>query len=203
MTHRVVFLPGARGTAAFWRPVGQLLPAGWQKVYLRWPGVGSEPPEPHIRSLDDLVGLVETQLDGRSDLVAQSMGGVVAVRAALRNPEKIGRLVLVATSGGVDVQQLGGAEWRDNYRRNNPCAPDWITRERTDHSADIPRITAPTLLLWGDADPISPVAVGELLQTLLPNASLHIVAGGTHDLAVTHASEAAAAIQTHLERDEA
>lgn len=165
---RVLFLPGALGAAEFWCPLGRLLPAAWEKVYLRWPGLGSEAPDRNVRSVDDLVRLVEQELETPSDLVAQSMAGVVAVRVTLRHPEMIRRLVLVATSGGVDVSGLGGAEWRDNYRRNNPHAEDWITRDRTDHTHEIAHIAAPSLLLWGDSDPISPVAVGVHLQSLLP-----------------------------------
>jgi pimeloyl-ACP methyl ester carboxylesterase len=56
----------------------------------------------------------------------------------------------------------------------------------------------PVLFLWGDADPISPVKVGEKLAALLPHANLHIFAGADHDLAYTHAAEVAALIDQHL-----
>src|SRR5438552_2725187 len=138
---RVLFLPGALGTAEFWRPVGELLPDAWEKVYLSWPGLGSQKPDRSVGSVDDLVRLVERELNEASDLVAQSMGGVVAVRVALLHPEKVRRLVLVATSGGVDVTDLGGAEWRDDYRRNYPGAADWITRDRPDHERELGAIT--------------------------------------------------------------
>ncbi|MCW2975681.1 MAG: alpha/beta hydrolase fold protein, partial [Actinomycetia bacterium] len=109
---KVIFLPGAVGAADFWRPVGALLPAAWEKTYLAWPGLGAEPPDPGVHGFDDLVRLVEAELTEPSTLVAQSMGGIVAVRVALRHPGKVRRLVLVATSGGVDVELLGGADWR-------------------------------------------------------------------------------------------
>src|SRR3979409_534484 len=99
----VIFLPGAVGAAAFWRPVGDLLPAAWKKVYLAWPGLGAESPDRDVRGFDDLGRLVEAELTDESALVAQSMGGIVAVRVALMHPNKVRRLVLVATSGGVDV----------------------------------------------------------------------------------------------------
>ena len=133
--------------------------------------------------------------------MAQSMGGVVAIRVALKNPERVRRIVLVASSGGVDVVGLGGREWRGDYRRDHPGAADWITRDRTDHTRELRQLTAPTLLLWGDSDPISPVAVGEHLRSLLPDARLHVVPGGTHSLAVERAAEAAAAVSAHLAGD--
>ena len=59
-------------------------------------------------------------------------------------------------------------------------------------------VAMPALLLWGDCDPISPVRVGERLASLLPNAHLHVVQGGDHDLAETHASVIAPLIDEHL-----
>ncbi len=56
----------------------------------------------------------------------------------------------------------------------------------------------PILLLWGDADPISPVAVGERLLSLLPRARLCIVPGAGHDLAQTHIDLVATEVRTHL-----
>jgi len=96
------------------------------------------------------------------------------------------------------VTRLGAGEWRTDYRRNHPAAAPWITEDRPDHTGDIPSITAPTLLLWGDRDPISPIPVGEHLASLLPNAVLRVIPGGTHSLAVDHAKEVATQIQQHV-----
>ena len=54
------------------------------------------------------------------------MGGVLAARLAVEKPERVSRLVLTATSGGVDVARLGGAEWRAGYRAARPEVPDWF-----------------------------------------------------------------------------
>jgi pimeloyl-ACP methyl ester carboxylesterase len=126
------------------------------------------------------------------------MGGVVAIAVALRNPGRVRRLVLATTSGGVDVEGLGAADWRANYRREYPNAAAWIAAERHDHTAQIPSIACSTLLLWGDADPISPVAVGERLRELLPNATLRIVPGGDHGFVEERPDEIAPWIEAHL-----
>jgi pimeloyl-ACP methyl ester carboxylesterase len=194
----VVFLPGASGNPDFWRPVGERLPASWDKVFLGWPGLGDQPPDPAVRSFDDLVDRVEAVLTRPADLVAQSMGGVVAMRVALRYADRVRRLVLTATSGGVDVAGLGGSEWRPHYRRLFPAAADWIMGERPDHTTELGRVTAPTLLLWGDSDDVSPLAVGRHLGSLLPNARLSIVAGGDHAFAHEHADEVASLVAAHL-----
>jgi pimeloyl-ACP methyl ester carboxylesterase len=152
-----------------------------------------------VNSIADLAGMVEAELGERPvDLIAQSMGGVVAMMVAARHPGRVRRLVLTVTSGGVDMAGLTRFDWRANYRRTYPNAADWITRERIDLTSQIPGIACPTLLLWGDADPISPVAVGERLLGPLPDAKLHVVAGGDHDLAQTHAADLAPLVEAHL-----
>ncbi|HEY3799730.1 MAG TPA: alpha/beta hydrolase [Caulobacteraceae bacterium] len=166
--HRTLFLPGAGADPNFWRPLGERLPAG-DKVYLGWPGLGAQPPHPSVASRADLLRLVEGAMgEGTCDLLAQSMGGVLALQAALKHPARVRRLVLSVTSGGVDVSALGAINWRDSYRRENPNAPAWVYESWGDVTEQLAELHAPTLLIWGDADPISPVAVGERLASLLP-----------------------------------
>ena len=193
------FLPGAGGSPSFWHPVAERLRAkSGPPHFFSWPGLGAEPPDPAVSSLDDLVSSVLARLDGPTDLVAQSMGGVVAVKVALAAPGKVRRLVLTATSAGIPMN--GAEDWRPLYRQAFPQAADWIADPQPDFSAGIATIAVPTLLLWGDQDPISPVAVGETLLSLLPRARLEVIEGGAHDLAVTHADRVAALIAAHLLR---
>jgi pimeloyl-ACP methyl ester carboxylesterase len=51
-----------------------------------------------------------------------------------------------------------------------------------DRSAMLPRITAPTLVIHGDADPLVPVACGRDLAARIPGAVADIVPGMGHDL---------------------
>jgi len=194
----ILFLPGAAGSADFWSPVVELLPKDWEKRRLSWPGLGHEPPRPNICGLDDLVRLVVHQIGEQADIVAQSMGGVVAIRAALAAKGRVRRLVLTATSGGINVEALGASDWREDYRLAYPNASSWVATARQDLSPELAQMTVPTLLIWGDADPISPVAVGQKLQTLLPAATLRVIPGGGHDLAQTHAMQTASLIEEHL-----
>ncbi|WP_307719055.1 alpha/beta fold hydrolase [Massilia glaciei] len=59
-------------------------------------------------------------------------------------------------------------------------------------------LSMPTLLLWGDADPISPVSVGRRLASLLPRADLHVIPGGDHGVCCTFANLVAPLIDRHL-----
>lgn len=195
---RVVLLPGAGGDGAFWAPVAERLPAAWDTVRVSWPGLGHQPPDPRIRGFDDLVALAEGALAAGGDLVAQSLGGVVAARIAARHPERVRRLVLVATSGGLDLAPHGAADWRPDYRRAFPAAAPWIADPVPAEPSQFAAIAAPTLLIWGDRDPISPVSIGRALAALIPDARLEVVAGGTHDLVSEQPDTVAALIAAHL-----
>lgn len=195
----LLFLPGAVGSAAFWRPVAERLRTGRPQHFFSWPGLGAEPPDPAIGSLDDLASMVLARLDRPADLVAQSMGGLIAVKAASAAPDKVRRLVLAATSAGLPM--AGAQDWRPAYRQSFPDAAGWIAEPQPDLSGQIAAITAPTLLLWGDRDPISPLGVGERLLSLLPHARLEVIRGADHDLAVTHADQVAPLIAAHLTGD--
>jgi pimeloyl-ACP methyl ester carboxylesterase len=194
----ILFLPGAGASADFWSPVVDRLPEAWQTRRLSWPGLGDEPPHPEVEAFDDLVRLVLNQVGEQVDIVAQSMGGLVALRVALAAGGRVRRLVLTATSGGLDVEALGASDWRDAYRRDFPQAAGWITTAREDLTPALAQMTAPTLLLWGDRDPISPLAIGQRLQALLPQATLRVIEGGGHDFAQTHAAQTARWIEAHL-----
>ncbi|MEA2145582.1 MAG: hypothetical protein QOG59_1169, partial [Solirubrobacteraceae bacterium] len=154
--------------------------------------------DPSVVGYDDLVIRAAEAVAEGSDVVAQSMGGAVAVGLALAHPRKIRRLVLVATSGGLDVNAFGAEDWRKEYASEFPDAAPWVTEHHVDHSQELGKISVPTCLIWGDADPISPVAVGRTVDATLPHSILHVVAGGTHMMAGERPDEIAALIVGHL-----
>ncbi len=194
----LIFLPGASGNTALWRPVADGLSQAGPRRFIGWPGFGDTPADPKVKGLSDLVERVVAEIAGPVVLFAQSMGGVIALQAALRKPDSVRGLVLSVTSGGIDVGALGGFDWRPYFAQLNPGLPRWFLDEREDLTPRLRDVQAPALLLWGDADPISPVAVGRRLVELLPRAELVVVAGGTHDLASERADEILPHIERHL-----
>lgn len=196
----LLFLPGASGNTEFWRPVAERLSHPGAREFVGYPGFGGVPADPTITDFDALVASVLDRITGPVDLLAQSMGGILAIRAALAKPEHVRHLVLSVTSGGIDVAALGASDWRASYRREYPDAPQWFANEHRDVTAELRELTLPVLLLWGDADPISPVAVGERLASLLPNAELCVFQGGSHDLVLERAADVAPWIERHLAR---
>ena len=187
-----MFLPGASGNTQFWRPVGARLQHPGARHFLAWPGLGGVPPEPGVSGITDLVARVVREITGPVALLAQSMGGVIAVRATLEKPDRVRHLVLSVTSGGIDVASLGAQDWRPTFGADHPGRPSWFVSEREDLTERMREIAIPVLLLWGNADPISPVAVGRRL------AELVVVEGGTHNLVWERVDEVVWHIDRHL-----
>jgi pimeloyl-ACP methyl ester carboxylesterase len=198
-SEKLIFLPGAAGNTALWKPVSDGLSHLGTRRFFSWPGFGGAAPDRSVTGLPDLVKRVVTEISEPVVLFAQSMGGVIALRAALARPEWVRALVLSVTSGGIDVQALGGVDWRPQFAKENPDTPRWFLDARDDLSPELQKVRVPVLLLWGDADPISPVAVGRRLAELLPRAELVVVPGGTHDLVSERVSEVLPHIERHLD----
>ncbi len=197
----IIYLPGAGGTLRFWQPVAERLedvglgPA----VRFGWPGFGDEPADDRIRSVAHLVNWVLARMPpGPCDLVAQSMGGVVAALLALGHTARVRRLVLCATSGGVDVARLGATDWRPAYRAEMAHVPDWFVADRTDLTARLRMIQAPTLILYGDRDPLCPERLARFLAGRISGAQLACIHGGDHTMAHDRSEEVAALIRAHL-----
>lgn len=198
---KTLFLPGAGGSASFWQPVATALQERGvidESVLFSWPGLGDEPADPRIAGLDELVALVAGHMQQPVNIVAQSMGGVIAVRLALAMPDLVNRLVLTVTSGGVPVADLGGEDWRPEYFAAFPQAARWIADPVEDLSDRMAELSIPTLLLWGDQDRISPPVVGQRLRQMLVDSTLHVLPDAGHDLAVTHSSQVVALIAEHF-----
>ncbi len=51
---------------------------------------------------------------------------------------------------------------------------------QTDHAPELPKISAPTLILWGDQDAICPRGDQDLLATAIPNTRLIVYEGTGH-----------------------
>jgi pimeloyl-ACP methyl ester carboxylesterase len=186
---RAAFLPGAGGKRGFWQPVADRLGLGDDALLFAWPGFGDEPPDPTIKRLSDLAAYCIQRIDsdGPYALVAQSMGGVVALQIALKRPDLVQRLVLCGSSGGIDMARFGAEDWRGpyvaDYLQSFEHAPTWFVDDRTDLTADIPSISIPTLLLWGADDHTSPPAAGAYLDTLLPDSRFVTIPNSTHAVA--------------------
>ena len=203
-SRRVLFLPGASGDGRFWHPVAERLPGGVGEDVLRLAGARPRSrPVPTSAASPTSLGWSWVEAGaGPVDLVAQSMGGVVAMMVALARPERVRRIVLTATSAGIDITPFAPEDWRPEYAQEFPGAAPWILTERPNLSARLPSVMAPTLLVWSDADPISPLGVGRRLAGLLPRAELAVLPVAGHMFARDHANIVAPNIERHLSAGE-
>lgn len=133
------------------------------------------------------------------DLVGYSLGGSVCLRVAAARPDLVRRLVLVAP-GGVPVERGALADTVSLLHMGALAGPGFwpqLARDarrtglrgllaagrdvRTDDAtALLPRITAPTLVVWGDRDTLVPRRDVELISQGIPGASLEVLPGIGH-----------------------
>ena len=194
-----IFLPGASGNTEFWQPLITLLPKQYDKTIIAYPSFGGYPEHVNVNSFLDLQHYVLDQVSQPSIIVAQSMGGIFAVQAALQKPKQVKALVLVATSGGIDLSSYNVADWREDYQQTFDV-PDWFIQPQVYLDDLLYKIECPVLLIWGDADPISPVAVGQYLHGKIILSELHVIQQGQHDLAQVQADQVAVLLGAFIEK---
>ena len=141
---------------------------------------------------DDVAGLIGLLGLGRADLFGYSLGGGVALQAAIRHPDAIGKMVVAsaafqrdgwypevnaATAGlNADVAAaMVATPLYEAYARVAPRPEDWprlvtkigqLLARDYDWSAAVAAIAAPTLLVYGDADSVRPEHATELFRLL-------------------------------------
>lgn len=139
---------------------------------------------------DDIAALIGHLGLAQADVLGFSLGGIVAIRAAIRHPEVVGKLVAMSTvcaSDGwypelragirsVSAESMAGTIPHTAYHAVAPDPAGFTaladkSRELMsgpdfDWSADLAKRTAPTLLLFGDADSIRPAHILEMFGLL-------------------------------------
>ena len=72
-------------------------------------------------------------------------------------------------------------------------------RDRTDHSADLPSVPVPTLILVGDADAITPPAAAQAMQKGIPTSKLVTIRGAGHLTPMEQPAQVNQAIRQFME----
>ncbi|ENX63375.1 MULTISPECIES: alpha/beta fold hydrolase [Acinetobacter] len=199
MNH-LVFLAGASGNTQFWNPLIAQLPHHYKKQVIAYPGFHGMATDPDIHSFNDLSNYVLEQIQQPSILIAQSMGGIFAIAATLQKTDLVKGLVLIATSGGINLNRFQVQDWRQFYQQEYIEYPDWFVTTKVDYEQNLPDIDVNTLLIWGNQDPISPIEVGQYLNQILQKSELYIVEGGDHQLAEQCADEVCIQINDYLKK---
>jgi pimeloyl-ACP methyl ester carboxylesterase len=221
--HPLVLLHGGLGAIEMFGPNLPALAAGRRviAVDLQAHGRTADIDRPISTELmaGDIAALIRHLGLERPDVVGYSLGGGVAFLVAVRHPELVRKLVLVSTPlrrsafypdilgqqaqvGAAMAEALKQTPMYQLYARIAPRPQDWprllqkmgdAMKKDFDFSADVARITAPTLIVAGDADIFPPAHAVEVFGLLgggkrdggwdgsgRPNAALAILPRVTH-----------------------
>jgi sigma-B regulation protein RsbQ len=109
------------------------------------------------------------------------------------------RSVAPMIMGAPNQPQLS-EELAARFRHNEPAIARHFARATfySDHRADVPRSTAPSLILQCSDDLIAPREVGDWLQRHLPNSSLRVVRNVGHCPHMSAPTESSRAIDAFL-----
>ena len=198
---QATFIPGAAGQGRFWSPVAERLQPTWRTCVVDLPGLGPVPARPDVSSYHDLVDFVAIGITSPTVLVAQSMGGYVALQLALRYPHRITHLVLAAVTGGVDMSLHRAADWRAEYAASHPQAQPWARDQVPDLTDQLHTITVPVLLLWPARDPLTPLSVASAMASRLADVSLVTFDSDDHWAAIERPDQTAMTIKQFVEDD--
>lgn len=135
---------------------------------MTYPGFAGAPADPSIACFEDLVSAVVSRIDCPTALIAQSMGGVLAIEAAFRKPSLVTHLVLAATSGGLNTARLGAIDSRLAFMHVQPNPPDWFACYHSDLTNKLGGIDVPVLLIWATRIPLAPLPSGRSSSICFP-----------------------------------
>lgn len=206
----LVLVHGLGDSAETWSGVLAALAREHRVIVPDLVGFGRTPIPPegmHFSALADYFsGFIAALGTERVVLVGNSLGGAVAMRHAARHPEQIARLFLLNTAGipfgdvaifmpknRADARELiavsGGAMQRvpgfildDLIRRStDPARSAYLASpERTDVTAELPGLTMPLTVIWGERDRLIPLSVAELIRSIHPGTEIITIPNAGH-----------------------
>jgi pimeloyl-ACP methyl ester carboxylesterase len=215
----LVLLHGAFGAIDLWGPILTTLAETHQVIAVELQGHGHtadilDRPLSYEQMADDVAALMEHLGIAQADGVGYSMGGTTGLQLAIRHPERVRKLVAVSANYRSDgyypellaaLQQMTLATFASTpeeaaYLRHAPHPEDFpvlVEKQKVLPQAfafpdeDVAAITAPTLVVLGDADIVRPQHAVALFRLLgggvpsdltgsLPNSRLAILPGTTH-----------------------
>ena len=223
----LVLLHGAYAPLSMWGPILEGLSQNHRVIAMDMQGHGRtadiDRPLRYETMADDVAALMDHLGIVFADIVGYSMGAGVGLQFALRHPEKVRRQVLASGSfrhdgmypevlagiSQITPEVFAGSPMEAVYLAEAPNPDDWpvLIEKLKDLDAqefhwpedDIRAIDAPTFLIFGDGDVVTPEHAVEMFRlfgggvpadlTGLPKSRLAILPATTHVGVVTEHPE--------------
>lgn len=226
----LVFIHGAGGTHSKWAALMEKSINGFTHVAIDLMGHGSSPGSPaedikvYAESIKDF--LEANSFPRPWILVGHSMGGNIALQAALDYPERVDGLILIGSGARMPVnptmlEQLAQGSFNTAFlkiaygRDVNPqlleeelqnwsqvsqqqLYVDFTACNNYDVSQQVGDIKMPVLILVGDQDKMTPIKSSQYLQEKIGGSVLQIVPGAGHHLMLEKPAETISAISGFL-----
>lgn len=172
---------------------------------------GFEIPLERPFDLDDYSNWLNAKITGKVTLITHSFGGGIAIKFAIAHPEKVDKLILIA-SRGIERKNLkikilnylakGVPQIIKNrfsklfgsvdYNNANGFLKDTLKLVVNENLEEIlNKISVPTLIIWGSEDHTTPLWHGQLMHQLIRNSQMVIITDGDHGIPYRRAKETA------------
>jgi pimeloyl-ACP methyl ester carboxylesterase len=192
----LLLLHGGLGSIDMFRPIMPALSEHRQVIAIDLQGHGRTELGSRkfgLPEIGDDVATVLTQLGFKNvDVMGYSFGGGVAFRLAVKHPEMVRRLTLVSAGFASEsfypemreqqkqvnagfAEQMKATPMYTSYVAVAPKPDDFprllqamgdLMREQYDYSADVKKLTMPTMLIFGDSDMYRPEHIVEFYKLL-------------------------------------
>jgi pimeloyl-ACP methyl ester carboxylesterase len=201
----LLWLHGGMGIGPDWQFIFPAVPAGYRLVApdLRGHGrsTGAQPTHSFRQSAADVIALLDRLQIDRVKVIGLSGGGITALHLAVLAPQRIAASVIIsapprfppqarAIQRNYSMAALSAdeqARMRERHRRVGQLEMLLAQVKRFADSdepdlrqEDLARITSDTLVVFGDRDPLYPVALAVELHEAIPRSWLWVVPNGGH-----------------------
>ena len=165
---------------------------------------------------DALIGWLDAMGIERATLVGHSMGSQIAVEAALQQPQRIDRLILMgltpdpqgrstpeqfrrfAVGGMYERVSLNNHMLKDYFRMGRRLVPEFRFMRDDPIEHTLPKVTTPVMLVSGEKDPMSPQRWTDEAARLLRTNRIAVIPGWGHAVQFSAPQETVEAIQPFL-----
>ncbi|MGD9129307.1 MAG: alpha/beta hydrolase [Candidatus Woesebacteria bacterium] len=214
-----------------WQNFIDLLKKAKIKVkFLKLPGLSSQSNK--VWTLNNYLSWLKKEIADSKKIIllGHSFGGQLAIRFAATYPEKVDKLILIASSGIRDhslkailkrkfflvlaktakfvfkdhafkkiLYILTGE--RDYYNAPANMKKTMVNILEDEIIADLDKIQAPTLIVWGEHDQATPLKNAYFKKEKIKNSQLKIIKGARHSPMYTHAQTTAKLVIAFLKKN--